>query len=161
MPTVLQRIASVAPTIAGALGGPLARRAVEFLSRQLGLPDASPDKVLQKLESADVVRLRELDVQFQLELERIQAQDRASAREREVQTQDYTPRVLALGLTVSFLAVLVALMFVDVPQGSREVLYILAGALASAYMAVITYYFGSSSGSSVKNEMLKKLLEKR
>ena len=160
MPDIVQRLGRIAPTLAGALGGPLAGRAVEFLTRALGIQTDDPRKIEEALSSVDIRKLKELEMQFQLELARISAADRASAREREAATGDVTPRVLAVGLTISFLAVLVALMFIDIPDGSREVLYILAGALASAYMAVITYYFGSSSGSTWKNEILKKLVEK-
>lgn len=54
----------IAPTIATALGGPLAGAAVSFLAGKLGLSDATQEKVQQVLAGADPVRLKELELDF-------------------------------------------------------------------------------------------------
>lgn len=54
----------IAPTIATALGGPLAGAAVSFLAGKLGLSDATQDKVQQVLAGADPVRIKELELDF-------------------------------------------------------------------------------------------------
>ena len=59
---------SVAPTLATALGGPLAGMAATFLAGKLGLSDQSVEAVsaaVAGMSGADLVRMKELDVQFQ------------------------------------------------------------------------------------------------
>ena len=58
-------IKAVAPTIATALGGPLAGAAVSFLADKFGVSDATQDKIQQILSGTDPVRMRELELDFQ------------------------------------------------------------------------------------------------
>lgn len=44
----------------------------------------------------------------------------------------------------------------DVATGVREVLLVLVGVLASSFKDIVSYYFGSSLGSSKKTESLLK-----
>jgi membrane protein YqaA with SNARE-associated domain len=53
-----------------------------------------------------------------------------------------------------FISAIVALFLVEPPAGAREPLFILIGTLASAFGAVVAYWFGSSSSSAQKNELL-------
>jgi membrane protein DedA with SNARE-associated domain len=55
-----------------------------------------------------------------------------------------------------FGAAVVALFYVEPPSGAREPLLILVGALAAAFGSVVSYFFGSSSGSAEKNELLSR-----
>jgi hypothetical protein len=58
--------------------------------------------------------------------------------------------ILAFGLFgVSYL-----LINNPVPESSRDALLILLGVLASAFTQVVSYFFGSSKGSSDKNEII-------
>ena len=52
------------------------------------------------------------------------------------------------------MAVTLLLMFVEVPEGSREILYMLAGSLTTIVVAVYQFEFGSSSGSKEKTSLL-------
>jgi threonine/homoserine/homoserine lactone efflux protein len=57
-------------------------------------------------------------------------------------------------IIVGFFAVLAALMQLTLPEGVREAMLVMLGALTAALTAVISYYFGSSSGSTRKDELL-------
>src|SRR3972149_9927317 len=64
---------SIAPIIATALGGPLAGTALKFLAGKLGTEE-TPEAIEQAIAGmtpADMVRLKELDNQFKLEMARI------------------------------------------------------------------------------------------
>lgn len=55
----------VAPTIARALGGPLVGAAVSFLSSKLGVPAEQVEQAVAGMSPADLVKMKELDYQFQ------------------------------------------------------------------------------------------------
>ena len=99
-------LAQVAPTIASALGGPLAGLAVKTLSSALlGTDQGSEQEIAAALSGAtpeQLARLKEIDANFaitmkklDIDLAKIDADDRSSARRREVDTRDRTPMVLA------------------------------------------------------------------
>lgn len=61
-------LAQIAPTIATALGGPLAGAAAEFIAGKLGASDKTVEGMKQTLSGMtgpDLVKLKELDLDFQ------------------------------------------------------------------------------------------------
>lgn len=65
--------------------------------------------------------------------------------------------LLAMVVTISFVGVLAALLLVppqSTDEGIRNILNIMLGVLGAALGQVISYYFGSSSGSRAKDEAL-------
>lgn len=64
----------------------------------------------------------------------------------------------ALGglITLSVIAVIIVLIFADLSPSVKDALLILLGVLASGFMAVINYFYGSSKGSSDKTDLIKK-----
>jgi hypothetical protein len=164
-------VKSIAPTIGTALGGPLGGIAGVALTKALGLGDAtakdeaalatavqgaSPDQLLA-LKQADqefALQMQKLGFENLEALEAIAAGDRANAREREIKTQDWTPKALGLAITLGFFGLLYFLLRHEPPSGSRDILNIMLGSLGSAWIGVVTYYFGSSAGSARKTELL-------
>lgn len=61
---------------------------------------------------------------------------------------------IAVVICAMFAAMMIALFRFEPPSGAREALLIFAGSLASAFGAVVNYWFGSSSGSARKDELL-------
>lgn len=111
---------SLAPVAASFFGTPLAGLAVKsVLDKWLGGEDGKPldpkqvERTLAALTPEQALALQKADQEFalameqlglkaeelKLEAERLAGADRASAREREVKTADWTPRILA-GLIV-------------------------------------------------------------
>ena len=114
-----------------------------------------------------IAKLREQDQQFQLqvqamgfknaeELEKIAAEDRASARGREIAIKDKVPAWLALGVTGGFFTLLFLMVFRPMPIANADLLNVMLGALGTAWISIIAYYFGSSSGSAAKTELMGK-----
>ena len=106
-------IGSVAPTIATALGGPVAGMAVKALSgalfghdsateeeiqAALANPTADQLSALKKIDADFKVQMKSLDI----DLERIAAADRDSARQMAIQTHDWTPRILAVVVVIAW-----------------------------------------------------------
>ena len=166
---LLKIVGAVAPTLATAIGGPLGGMAMQVVSSVLGLPTDSSEKDVEKalkqataeqllaLKQADndfAVRMKELDI----DLERIAASDRDSARRREAQVRDWMPRVLAFVVVAGFMATvfLVLLGYVD---GMKDPLMAttvgtLIGFVSAKCEQVVAYYFGSSSSSQQKTQLL-------
>lgn len=159
-------VAGVAPTIATALGGPLAGAAVATLRDKLFGEDASVgDRALEEaLMAGDpetMLKVKEAEVSFRkavldagLEARRIAAADRADARAREVATKDRTPAVLGTAVIGGFFAVLGIMLWRDVPTQAETEFSILLGALATMSAAVVNYYFGSSADSAEKTRLM-------
>lgn len=148
-------IGSVAPTIATALGGPVAGLAVKTLSNALfGHPDANDDEIklalsnptaeqlaaLKKVDSDFKVQMKSLDI----DLERIAASDRDSARNYAIMTHDLTPRILAVIVVVAWGCVQWFMLHNIIPTEMRELIARVLGTLDGALMLVLSYYFGSA-----------------
>ncbi|MGC0151059.1 hypothetical protein ACPRNU_01190 [Chromobacterium vaccinii] len=159
-----QIVATVAPWIGTALGGPLGGMAVSAVADAIGLPEKTEDAVRQALADATpeqmlaikqadqqfASRMQELGFQNQQALEAIAAGDRASAREREIKTGDITPRLLAAVVVAGFFAIMALMIFRELPPNGRDSLLVLVGALGAAFGSIIQYYYGSSAGSAEK-----------
>lgn len=61
-------------------------------------------------------------------------------------TQRDTAGWLAILVTLGFFAVIAGLLFVGVPQASRQILNIVLGVLGTGFTMILSYYFGSSKG---------------
>jgi hypothetical protein len=163
-------IKTVAPWIGTALGGPLGGMAVTAVANAFGLSDKTTDSIKQALSGAtpeQMLALKQADQQFAEamqkmgfdhveKLEQLGNDDRNSARQREMTVKDVTPKLLALVVTLGFFGVLTFMLFQAVPKDSRDVLNIMLGSLGTAWISIIAYYFGSSSGSAQKTELLAK-----
>lgn len=60
------------------------------------------------------------------------------------------------GLIVSgFFALLILLVLSAVPTENKDLLNLVVGALIGSFSGIVSYFFGSSLGSSKKDELLK------
>ena len=151
----------IAPTIATALGGPLAGLAVEAVSKAIGVPQADAKALLDSAKlSADQIaqlKLAELELQKQanelgLDFEKLATDDRKSARDMQSNTRSWIPGLLAIFVTFGFFGILLALMYGQVAK-TDEVM-IMLGSLGTAWTGIIGFYFGSSRGSQAKDVLL-------
>ena len=172
MEQLLNLVRTVAPTLATAFGGPLAGMATRAISDALlgkpdgtqeellaAMPNATPDQLLllKKADQEFSVRMRELDI----DLTRIGNEDRNSARSREIQTKDWTPKFLAGGITAGYFGVLFYMLRYGLPaSGGSEAMLVMLGALGTAWGGVVTYYFGSSAGDAKKDGTIDRMMRR-
>jgi len=154
-------IESIAPTIASALGGPLAGLAVEAVSKAIGVdPNQVQDTINSgKLTADQIASIQAAEVQLKLKaqemglnFEELAVQDRKSAREMQTTTKSWIPPLLAIIITVGFFGILVGMMSGKVT--SSDALMLLLGSLGTAWTGVISFYFGSSASSQNKDALL-------
>lgn len=167
-----------APMIGTALGGPLGGAAASTLVAKLGLSkDGKPVDPTNQADFAEamadallqpeqIVQLRlaeqeftknmaELGLKTKEDLLRIDSEDRANAREREVKTGDKTPKYLAWLVILVTFGLEGSMLFHQLPPGTDPVILgRILGTLDMAAGLVLGYYYGSSAGSSAKNDLL-------
>lgn len=151
-------VATVAPQLAGLLGGPLAGMAVSAIAGKiLGNPAASAADVQTAILSAspaDLIKLKEVEAEIiktfedaGVRLEEIAAGDRANAREREMKVNDWAPRVLACVVVIGWVAMSAWLHLDPDTKATAN----------AALMLVLSFYYGSSSSSRVKDDTMNAL----
>ena len=154
----------IAPTVATALGGPLAGMAVSAISKAIGVDEDKVQDMISsnKLNADQVAQLKlaeiELAKQAQelgLNFEKLEVEDRKSAREMQATTRSMMPPLLASAVTVGFFGIVVMMFFNQVDSNNPAILMML-GSLGTAWTGIIAYYFGSSAGSQAKTEMMAK-----
>jgi len=154
-------LAQLAPTIATALGGPLAGMAVEAVGKVMGIAPADAQKVLEstKLTGDQVAQIQqaELDLKLKaqemnLDFEKLANDDRKSARDMQSSTRSLIPACLAIGVTLGFFGILGCLMSGRVNAGPE--IEIMLGSLGTAWTGIIAFYFGSSASSQKKDDLL-------
>lgn len=167
--TIKSVVGTVAPTLATALGGPLAGMATKAIVGALGLTDdAAPAEIAKALQGATpeqmlalkradqefAVKMRELDV----DLERIAAGDRDSARKRQADTKDWTPSIIGVLIVGAWIGINAWLLnYPELTQRINDaVMYRILGTLDAALMIFLAYLYGSTAGSAKKTDLLAK-----
>lgn len=152
-------VGTVAPALATALGGPLAGMATAAIAKACGLGDgASQEDVMaavQNMTPEQLAALKQAEFEFKarmkeldVDLVRIAAADRDSARQREVYAKDsWTPRILAalfIGSTIFLEGWVLLQGYPGTIPG--EIVGRILGTMDTASTLILSYYFGSSAG---------------
>ena len=165
MNQLLSILSTVAPTVASALGGPLAGVAISAIGKVLGIDQATTESVTQavadgKLTPDHIAELRKLELQYQndekergFKYSELEFKDRDSARQMQIATQSPVPAILTYLITGGFFGVLGWMLFDDTIVNSQPIL-IMLGSLGTAWTACISYWFGTTRGSENKNVLL-------
>jgi len=157
----LDTIEKLAPTVASALGSPVAGMAVGALESALGMSGDEVQKTVEagKLTGEQVAAIQQAELaikakaqEMNLDFAKLQYADAASARDMQKTVKSWVPPFLALAVTVGFFGILVGLM-VGLTKQNPEI-DIMLGSLGSAWVGIISFYFGSSAGSQAKDQLL-------
>ncbi len=152
---------SIAPTIAAALGGPLAGLAVEAVSKAIGIDPKDVTKAIAdgKLSADQIALIKQAEIamaakaqELGLDFAKLAVDDRVSARDMQSKTNSWIPGAMAIVVTFGFFGILVGLMTQQFK--TSEALMIMLGSLGTAWTGIIAFYFGSSASSQAKDEMI-------
>lgn len=69
--------------------------------------------------------------------------------------------VVGLIMVLFFGVVIYSLAFRQIPEANREVFVHMLGILEGVIVTIVTYYYGSSSGSKAKSEVIEEELDKK
>ena len=166
MENLLTILKTAAPALATAVAGPLGGAAINMIADKLGVDskdiNAVTSAIIQNPDSLQ--KLKELDLEFA----KIDAADRDSARNREIEiaksdvhfiTKNITS-LLAIGILFGAMVIALLVFFVDFPDSQENILIFVLGSLFSIATQVVSYYFGSSQGSKDKAKDLEGLMKK-
>jgi len=87
-------------------------------------------------------------------MEELATEDRNSARTMQIATKSLIPAFLAIAITSGFFGILAYMLRYSPPPETKDILNIMLGALGTAWIAVVNFYFGSSADSHRKTELM-------
>lgn len=154
----------IAPTVASALGGPLAGMAVSAISKAIGVDEKEVGDLISnnKLTADQIAQIKVAEIELKkqeqelgLNFEKLAVEDRNSARQMQIATRSIVPPVLAGTITLGFFGILILLLLGKV-EGDNNTILIMLGSLSTAWTGIVAYYFGSSAGSQAKTDLLAK-----
>ncbi len=162
-------ISAVAPALGAALGGPLGGLAGQVISAAVGGNVDQLEKAVVANDPQAVVKLREIETQFKqrclelgveqeeiaLKFEQAAVDDRKSAR--ELAKVNMWPQI---GLSTLFIVGYFTFLYlffggeIQIPADLKSEANILIGVLSVNIPIIMQFWFGSSSGSQRKSDLL-------
>lgn len=169
LPDLLKK---AAPWLAAAAAGPagLAGMAIKTAAEALGAPEqtgeavtaaligATPEQVaaLRQADNDFKLRMRELGYKSAADLEALAVADRKGAREMQTAKPSRMPALLSAAVTVGYFAILIGMMTGWLKVSDSQALLIMLGSLGTAWGMVMAFWFGTTSGSARKTDLLAK-----
>jgi hypothetical protein len=157
----IDTLEKLAPTVASALGSPVAGMAVGALESALGMSSDDVQKTVEagKLTGEQVAAIQQAELAIKakaqelgLDFAKLTNEDRANARDMQKTVKSWVPPTLAMLVTVGFFGILIAMMTGKIDQAAE--VDIMLGSLGTAWTGIIAFYFGSSAGSQAKDQMI-------
>ena len=157
---------TVAPTVATAVGGPMGGIAMKFLADKFtGGDTGQVEDFLLSANPQQLADVKKADMEFQAEmkaldidLERIAAGDRDSARALAKSKGIWPQVAISLAYSFGYFGVLSAFMTgnLEVQEIHTSMFNGLLGVLSAAQVQIMNFWFGSSAGSKAKTDAMTK-----
>jgi hypothetical protein len=170
-------LVDIAPTIGAILtatgvGAPvgMAINALASLGKAFGLgesatPDAIQNAIATDPQAALKIALAEQDYKLkmrELDIEELKTQIDDTKNARQMSTDkvkttgksDLNLYILSWTIIFGFFALITILLFVILPTAQEKILYMLLGTLASGFMLVLQFFYGSNRSSESKTDMI-------
>lgn len=150
-------LVTLAASAVGSITGKPVKDDPESISAAIA--GATPEQIaaMRQADNDFALKMQALGFADVEALEKIAADDRASARAREETVKDKLPAVLAIFVTIGFFGALLFLCLHSIPDANHDAFMMLLGALGTAWTGIIAYYFGSSAGSAKKDSVIAKV----
>ena len=169
--TALQVLKTIAPTLALAVGGPFGPIAAAAVHAALGTEgdDAKADAIMTAATPDQLLALKKADADFQTQMatlgvarEKLVYDDIANARARQVSLKDITPNVMAWFIVTASIALGAAavLGYITKDPAQASLVGTVIGYVFGEAKEVLSYFFGSSSGSAAKSDTIDKIVTK-
>lgn len=165
---MIELLKTLAPAIGTALGGPLGGAAAAFLANKLGIETATVEAVSEVLNSGkmtpdQVTQIKLAEIEFEkflkqnsIDLEKVHAGDRGSARAMLASVRSKVPAWLSFIVTIGYFGILGGMMTNILEIKDSQALLLMLGSLSTAWGMVMAFWFGTTAGSAQKNDLLAK-----
>jgi len=162
-------LASIAPVIGTAVGGPFGGMAAKAalsalgISAEAGKEEALLAQAIQQASPEDLRKLKAQDQQFakdmkslNVDLAKLDGADRNSARQLAVTHGALPQIILSVAYTIAYSAVMYAFMTgqVQVSDNQQILFGSLIGILSGAQVQILNFWFGSTHGSQKKDQII-------
>lgn len=151
------------------IGSSLESEFKKFIILQFNFDEATAELIIDKIKTGkysienpeEFKRLESefkkfLKTKFELDFENSgDVENQISARNLAIQNKSSIPSVLSIMITLGFFSCLGYILLNDAKP--NDTLLVMLGSLATAWAAVVNYWFGSSSGSTYKNNLIEKM----
>ena len=156
-------LSTVAPSMARALGGPLAGYAADAIcSTLLGKPvkgadDAQVEAALKGASPETLLALKKADQTFAVQMEKIAAGDRGGARKMAIDTSILPQVILSVIYTGGYFWLMASMVdgTLVVPAEMAGLFNGLLGIMTGAQIKIMDFWFGSSAGSKQKTTQMR------
>ncbi len=170
-------ISSIAPMLGTALGGPLGGMAVQAIGTSLGLSSATEDTIKQAIAGAtpeQMLAIKNADNDFAVKMkalgfdhqekilalneqaEELDVKDRQGARDMQIANKSWIIPVIAILVTLGFFGLLAYMATNPVPVANQAQLNIMLGSLGTAWVTIMSFFFGGNHNNQEVTSMLYK-----
>jgi hypothetical protein len=128
----------------------ISQKQISYWSRRLASLPPSPRFVPVHVAAAGgsgAISLHSARLDSMEKMASLKNADRDSARNREIQVRDRTPKILAYLVTAGTFGMLVFMLFKPIPTENRDIVNIMQGVLSSTVGHIVAHYYGSTKGS--------------
>lgn len=155
MASLANIVSRSAPLLGTVIGGPIGAgvgMVVSGIASLFGGDPGNQDDLVERIKADPdaALKLREFELQHTVDLQKVYADNVASARNREIQItattgkRDWLMVFLAVFITVGFFAMCLIVAFTKMDKTDHDIFYMLLGGIASGFNVILNFYFGSS-----------------
>jgi len=157
-----QTLAAVAPSLAGAIGGPLAFSAVKRIGQVLIGDEFDGDEsdietAIMGASPEQLLALKNADNTFKVQMKKLDVGNTQGARKLAIDTSILPQVALSIIYTLGYFYLIYGLGSgeITIPEKVAQPFNILLGIMTGAQAQIMNFWFGSSSGSKEKTSKLK------
>lgn len=157
---VKELIGKAAPLVGTALAGPAGGAVGVMLANVLGTePDAAAVARAIQQDPEALVKLKRFELENEqhirdLAFKTLQAELTDKANARSIHHDSRMPATITMMMTMIVGALLLALFWIEIPNGNRDVAFMMLGQAVTLWAASVTYWVGTTRGSSDKSKLL-------
>ena len=160
-----QMVGSVAPVLGTALGGPFGGMAGKFIADALGTEVETLPDVVANANPETMLKIKNADIEFKIQMkelgiaeEQLHQKDRSGARNMAINTSIYPQVIQSVLYDAAFIMVCYFLFTAEIVYTDSQLALIsyVMGILSAGLVQVNNFWFGSSSGSKEKTDIMGK-----
>ena len=147
------------------IGGPWGGLAAKAIGAVFGHESETPpdeaqmSEYISKATPEQLVQLKQIDADLKIKNKELGIKDDElvyadKADARATHNDSNMPGALAVLLTIGFFGSLIALMFVQVPEPNKPIVYMMIGSLGTAWIGAMQYYHGTTKSSGEKTRLM-------